>query len=71
MSRHKFWKVKRAGYPALFHIQELPKFLGFFSYSYQQIIQTQGLLAHAVKTGDKAEETRLRRGLTELVEKVE
>ena len=47
------------------------KFLGFFSYSYQQIIQTQGLLAHAVKTGDKAEETRLRRGLTELVEKVE
>lgn len=44
---------------------------GLFSYGYQQIIQTQGLLAHAVKTGDMAEETRLRRGLTELVEKVE
>ena len=38
---------------------------------YQQIIQTQGLLARAIKTGDKAEETRLRRLLTELVEKAE
>ena len=38
---------------------------------YQQIIQTQGLLAHAVKTGDNAEIDRLRRELATLVEKTE
>ena len=39
---------------------------------YQQIIQTQELLAHAVKTGDKkAEIDRLRRELATLAEKTE
>ncbi len=28
--RHKFWKVKRAGYPALFHIGKFRIVLGFF-----------------------------------------
>lgn len=38
---------------------------------YQLIIQTQGLLAFAVKTGDKAEEDRLVRELAELIENAE
>jgi len=38
---------------------------------YNLINQTQGLLAWAIKTGDKSEEERLRRELAVLVERSE